>query len=572
MRPLILITRPPEHADTTARDVEALGFEVMRCPVLTVKPQTWNEPNWDGVRALIVTSRNALASFAGHHVPKDKPVFAVGGRTSEALKAEGFTNILAVAETSADLPALIQSALPGSSSLLHLASEDAHTGFYQKLQDAGYTLETVNLYKAEAVTELPADAREALLSHRVSGVLFYSARSCAVFLNLLQRHGLADACEKTTAFCLSDAVASEALAGTWKNIRTSEKPTHESLLERLAKTPLQGHHPTHPADSEENPMPPAAEIPKTNSASKGGAMAAFAVLFALLTLGLSGYTVWLLRFSGEDQTVSPLLRQEVLNETHVKALINQAFESHNRMLNDDLDQFAAHLEKLSAKLDHLAAADKEETAKPSAPAPNDEKLRDVIVAEQTRQAGLLSALTQLDFISQQLRAGRNFHASLSKLKESLPQEAAIKEAVNALEALPGFLAGDDALIEQLRALEPAFKINEKIKDTPSVMDKLSLEVQKLVVVRPKDDHAPAETPQQQSLRDLQQAIAVGDWVRAETLAGDISKNAPEGFAALHEALKARRAAEKNAATVRNALFDAIKSGLSAAPSSTGAVP
>ena len=550
MRPLILITRPSEHADQTARDVEALGFDALACPVLELKPRQWIEPAWDTIRALIITSRTALASFAGHNLPKDKPVFAVGQRTAEASKAEGFSNIQGIAETSAELPALIPKALPPPGLLLHLASEDAHTSFYQPLRDAGYTVDTLNIYKAEALAELPENARKALLARSISGILFYSPRSCTVFLKLLQHHGLNGTCQNTTAFCLSEAVDAEARAGSWKNILTAEKPTHESLMERLAKTRLQGHHPNTP-DRSEKPMPPASQPSHIQAPAKAGgrALAAIALLFAFLAVALSGYTIWLLRFSRDSQARQP----EGLNEEHVKALVDQTVESRNRSLNEGLSQLTANVEKLTGEMEKQPTAD----ARP-VPQPHYEKLQAQMVEEQKRVAGLLGALTQLDLIENQLHAGRNFHTALAKLKESLPET--VKDPVKSLEASPDPLAGDDALLQQLRSLEPAIAINAKIKDTPSMMDKISLEMQKLVVIRPKDETALAASPQQQASGELRQAIAAGDWEKAETLCAGLAKNAPEGFAVFQEALKVRAAAEKNIAAIRAALFDALKSG------------
>jgi uroporphyrinogen-III synthase len=232
----VLITRAEDDALETAQNVEALGYDTLIDSILRIRPETWEEPDWNTVSALIVTSHNALRGFEGHGVPRDKLFFLVGARTARDLRKRGFIHVTATVEKSDDLPYPIRmQRTPVDGTLLHLTSEHAHTEFYEALNKEGFRIETRRVYHAEEAKELQPATLQALKDGKVTAALFYSARTVMIFEGLIKRHNMSAALKNLTALCLSRAVAEACDKSLWKRVEVAEAPTHERLMECLAK-------------------------------------------------------------------------------------------------------------------------------------------------------------------------------------------------------------------------------------------------------------------------------------------------------------------------------------------------
>jgi uroporphyrinogen-III synthase len=233
----ILITRAEDDALETAKDIAALGYATLLDPILRLYPETWQEPEWSDVAALIITSHNALRGFDGHMLPRDKLYFLVGARTARELRARGFIHVTGTVEKSDDLPFPIRmQRTPKDGMLLHLTSEHSHNDFYEPLQREGFRIETRRVYRAEEAKELNAATLTALRDGQVSGALFYSARTLAIFEGLVKRHNASAGLKNIHAVCLSRAVANAGDAALWKSLAVADAPTHASLMDCLAKT------------------------------------------------------------------------------------------------------------------------------------------------------------------------------------------------------------------------------------------------------------------------------------------------------------------------------------------------
>jgi uroporphyrinogen-III synthase len=125
---------------------------------------------------------------------------------------------------------------PQDGSLLHLTSEHAHDAFYEALRDDGYTVMVRHVYHAEEAKKLQDETLGALKKGEIDGVLFYSARTASIFQQLIQRHHVSDALKNVQAVCLSPAVAAACDGALWKAIHAADAPTHEGLMDCLAKT------------------------------------------------------------------------------------------------------------------------------------------------------------------------------------------------------------------------------------------------------------------------------------------------------------------------------------------------
>ena len=89
------------------------------------------------------------------------------------------------------------------------------------------------LYRAKTARQLSQPCQDALRTGDVDGILFFSPRSAATFVKLLQQEELVEVCRDIELFGLSRAVADAAAGAPWKGQNIAAKPRQDGLLELL---------------------------------------------------------------------------------------------------------------------------------------------------------------------------------------------------------------------------------------------------------------------------------------------------------------------------------------------------
>ena len=226
----VLVTRAAEDAARTASALSALGHRALMAPVIRIVRTADDRPpgRWD---ALIVTSLHgaeALADWPGKEVRS----FAVGPRTAEALRRQGFAPIATAEGDAVSLSALILRELPGGASLLHVTGRHHKEEPARSLQAEGYAVVHWETYEAQATEALPATVADALRQGRIDAALQYSRRSAELFLKLAGEADLGPAVKRFPHLCLSADVA-EPLRALNFEVRIAASPDEGALLRLL---------------------------------------------------------------------------------------------------------------------------------------------------------------------------------------------------------------------------------------------------------------------------------------------------------------------------------------------------
>lgn len=230
----VLITRPEDDARETAALLAARGHEAILAPLLGVRYHDGHPLHLDGVQALLFTSANGARAFARRSSRRDLPVFAVGMQTAQAARDAGFADVRNADGNSVDLAVFVRThTTPAAGALLHAAGAEAEGRLAGLLGDAGFTVHTEILYDVPAAAELPRAAHDALQNGTADAILFLSARSAQVFVDCVSRAGLADACAKLIACCISEAAARPLSALLFRQIRIAFRPNQTALLDCL---------------------------------------------------------------------------------------------------------------------------------------------------------------------------------------------------------------------------------------------------------------------------------------------------------------------------------------------------
>ncbi len=222
---LVWITRTAPGADRLADRVRAAGYEAVVSPLLTLDPD-FRAPDMalDDVVALAFTSVNGLA-FADLTPRRDWPVFAVGGRTAEAARRRGFTEVVSAGGDASSLAERIAADWSGRTGVLLVPGAEQPAADLGALLVGRVPVRTVPVYR---MVETPAPAPDAF-----DIVLVQSARAAVA----LSRRLTPQAAANRIAVALSPAVAAPIRACGFADVRIAERPDENSLLEALGKAP-----------------------------------------------------------------------------------------------------------------------------------------------------------------------------------------------------------------------------------------------------------------------------------------------------------------------------------------------
>jgi uroporphyrinogen-III synthase len=208
----LLVTRPIAQSQTLAAKLRALGHDAVVAPLMTVRVIDGPTLSLAGIQAAVLTSANGARALGERSRMRDVPVFAVGPQTAEAARALGFARVSSAEGDAASLAEFIAARLdPQGGALFHAAGAETAGRLRRLLEAAGFAVESEVLYAAEPVPELAREAASALKGGALDGVLVFSPRSARILAGLVTRAGLAPACARLDAFCIS-AAAAEALS------------------------------------------------------------------------------------------------------------------------------------------------------------------------------------------------------------------------------------------------------------------------------------------------------------------------------------------------------------------------
>ena len=228
----VLLTRPLEDAEPLARRLQAGGVTSLMEPLLDIEFLDVGDIELSDVQGLLVTSANGVRAYAACSSRRDLAVWAVGDGSARAARDAGFQTVHSAGGDVKDLAELVCDQVDRhSGALLHIAGTKRAGDLGGALEAAGFQYKRVVLYEARKSGGLSDQICTALRTGGLDGVLLYSPRTAATFVDLIQQQGLHDYLKSVTVFCLSKAVANEAEVLAWKRISIAPIPQEDALIE-----------------------------------------------------------------------------------------------------------------------------------------------------------------------------------------------------------------------------------------------------------------------------------------------------------------------------------------------------
>jgi uroporphyrinogen-III synthase len=227
----LLVTRPEPDGERTAAKLRARGCDVMLASLLRVENIDADlGGEWHAVAVTSVNALRAIADQPGLDRLLETPAFAVGGRTADAAVVQGFENVISADGDIGDLVRVIKTHLGHGARVLYLAGEDRSGDLAGELAGAGIDVATRVVYRAVALKSFPQDVREALTAGWLDGVLHFSRRSAATFIDCAAAAGITGQALAPAHYCLSAQVAAPLEAAGARAIRVADQPTEAALI------------------------------------------------------------------------------------------------------------------------------------------------------------------------------------------------------------------------------------------------------------------------------------------------------------------------------------------------------
>ena len=234
-RPVVWVTRTADGAGTTARAVEAKGYEAICASVLKVVPLT-PEIDPQSFDTVIFTSRNAVKAFCAVCARRTVAAYCVGDATAEAATDARFHTMVNAHGDIDALYALLQKEADRARRLLYAAPKAPAAPLTQWLRADGFQVNEVAVYETCEVEPVLPAADLARLTH----VLIHSARAGKAAAQFLMTHHNKIAFKNLTFVCISEA-AWQAVRGTLAAEGSADVPLHRiadfpdeaAMLQRL---------------------------------------------------------------------------------------------------------------------------------------------------------------------------------------------------------------------------------------------------------------------------------------------------------------------------------------------------
>ncbi len=227
----VLITRPIDEATQTAKKLEAMGHRVVMAPVICVEPVSFELP--EDNRSIIVTSKNGVRMGLANIGDKTRPIFAVGEKTADEARGQGFTNVTVGPGTARQLvPLLLECGFTEKRKYSYLCGTHISYNICDVLKNEGLDAENTVTYQTRAVRGLSVGVQEMLDEGGIDFALFYSPRTATIFEEVVADYGRSDWLRSLDAFCLSTRIADN-LLGPWQNKKYAVIPTEKAMFSML---------------------------------------------------------------------------------------------------------------------------------------------------------------------------------------------------------------------------------------------------------------------------------------------------------------------------------------------------
>jgi uroporphyrinogen-III synthase len=229
---VVLITRPEPGATQTAARVSALGLAPLVAPLLFIHRTDQVSRLPAGVRATLLTSRNAIAGCP--LACRDLLALAVGHATAVCAADAGFKRVETADGDAVALAALVERTLRHGDGSLFLPTGRGQGGeLAASLRARGFHVHRRVVYEVLPVAAMPIAAERHLRLREVRAAMFFSAETARHFVCLVRAARLEETLSNVEAVSISERSTVALRELPWRRISVAAKPNQDAMLALL---------------------------------------------------------------------------------------------------------------------------------------------------------------------------------------------------------------------------------------------------------------------------------------------------------------------------------------------------
>ena len=233
MADFIITIRPEPDASRDVDWLKRYQVPAMAMPVMYAEQTPFYLPDAALFQAIIFTSRHAVAALADlfRHVSlRSLPVYAVGRSTALAAREAGFEQVKSGPGDGKGLLALMTADLrQDAGKILWPRASIISFDIASHLVEFGFSVQQIPVYAMKPTASYTADLSARLAACSSAAVVAMSARSMALFSEILDNQEFADQRKIITVIAGSAPIAAAAGSG-WADIMVAKAPRRSRIL------------------------------------------------------------------------------------------------------------------------------------------------------------------------------------------------------------------------------------------------------------------------------------------------------------------------------------------------------
>ncbi len=233
----VLVTRPLPDAETTADDLRRRGHEPLIAPMLETVFRDWPADNGDAPPdVLIATSLNGIRGLERAPMLEtwlSRPLYVPGEASAAYGRKVRFADVRPVRGDAAAIGVRVMAEVPKGARILYVAGADRSGALDERLREAGYHVDLVEIYRAEPAVRLPDAVIDALRTGKIDRILVFSARTAAALVACLRASDLLPVSRGLHIHAISHQAASPLIDADFPLIVVAGCPDAAELLDTL---------------------------------------------------------------------------------------------------------------------------------------------------------------------------------------------------------------------------------------------------------------------------------------------------------------------------------------------------
>jgi len=224
----ILLTRPENDSLKFSEKLNKDFFECFLTPLIKIIKCKYNFDKKIKYDFMLFTSRNAVRNF--QNVKKQNSNIVIGDGTFNIAKKRGYTNLVNIKGSSADLKIKIKSFLKPGNRILHPTSTIQNEDLNNFFKSEGCYYTQLSCYKSLMMNQKAELFENFFKSCKDGLITLFSKRTAISFKREISKLGLMKTYSKNKILTLSNSIAKEIKELKFEKVYVCSQPNERGML------------------------------------------------------------------------------------------------------------------------------------------------------------------------------------------------------------------------------------------------------------------------------------------------------------------------------------------------------